>query len=137
MHLDGLVNDHLRHVGRDDFDLRDLAFGALHADGIHQPRGLEREQPRLLDGHARVGDDVAIAAQHRQRLAEGDARERPLAHELQGPFGGADDAHAMVDAARTQPPLSDLKTAARPADEVIQRHAHIRETHFAVAVGLV
>src|SRR5258708_35231807 len=74
--LDGGVDHRLQHVGRDHLDRRDLGHGADDAEAIERPRRLEREKARLLDGHAAVGDDVALAAELRQALPEGDAARR-------------------------------------------------------------
>ena len=61
--------------------------GALVADGVHQPRRLQREQAGLLDLDARVGDPLLDHALLGQRLAEGDALRDPAAHQLERPLG--------------------------------------------------
>ena len=68
------------------------------ADGVHQPRGLHREQARLLDLDATLGDAVLHDALVGERLAERDALLRARAHELERPLRQADRAHAVVDA---------------------------------------
>jgi hypothetical protein len=45
---------------------------------IHHPGGFQGQQAGLLDIHTRVGDDVDIAPQAGQGLAEGSARQGPL-----------------------------------------------------------
>ena len=55
-HLDRPVDDRGRQARRHDLDRGDLEAGALHADGVHQPRGLHREQAGLLDLDAALGD---------------------------------------------------------------------------------
>jgi hypothetical protein len=62
---------------RRDLDGLDLGVRALVADGVHQPGGLEHQQPGLLDRHPGLGDPVLDHALLGQRLAEGDARRRP------------------------------------------------------------
>ena len=47
-----------------------------------------------------------------QRLAERDARDRALAHRLERPLGGADRAHAVVDAPRAEARLGDHEAVA-------------------------
>ena len=71
--LHRLVDDPARELGGDDLDRRDLDPRAPVADGVHQPRGLQDEQPRLLDAHARVGDPVPHDALVADRAAERDA----------------------------------------------------------------
>ena len=72
--LDRAVEDAQRHARHDDLDHRQLAARRLVADRVHQVRRLQRQQPRLLDLHARLGDVGADGALLRQRLAERDAR---------------------------------------------------------------
>lgn len=45
-------------------------------------------------------------------LAEGDPAAHAAAHLFQRAFGEADESHAMMDAARTEPALRDLEAAA-------------------------
>ena len=76
-----------RHARRDDLDLRDLRSRRLVADRVHQVRGVQRQQPRLIDLHARLGDVGADRALLRQRLAERDARLDARAHRLERALG--------------------------------------------------
>ena len=75
-----------RDARRDDLDRGDLEARALLADGVHQPRGLHREQARLLDLDARLS---AMRSLHDalvgERLAERDARLRARAHAARAP----------------------------------------------------
>ena len=57
-----------------------------------------------------------------------------LAHRLQRALGHSDAAHAVMDASRPQPALGNLESAAFAQKHVGDRHAHVLETHFAVAV---
>src|SRR5262249_13005395 len=66
--LDRGVDDRLEHVRRHDLDRRDVGERGEDALAVELPRGLERQQPRLLDRHARVGDDVTVAAEVRETL---------------------------------------------------------------------
>src|SRR5690606_31066847 len=61
VHLHGSINNLLRHVGGDDFDLGNFAHGAHGTDFVDHPRRFEYRQARLFDVHAGVGDDVAVA----------------------------------------------------------------------------
>ena len=49
VHLDGVVDDALHRQRHRDLDRLDLGVGALVAHGVHQPGGLEHQQPSLLD----------------------------------------------------------------------------------------
>ena len=137
MHLNGGINDHLCHVGRHHFDHGDLAHGRLHAHGVHHPRRLEGQQACLLNGHARIGDHVHIAAQLVQGLAKGHPLIASLGHQGQGALGTANAAHAVVDAARAQSALRDLEPPAQARDDVLLGHPHVVKNHLAVAKGLV
>ena len=64
------------------------------------------------------------------------ARGAP-AHRLERPLGLADRAHAMVDAAGTEPPLGDLEAAPAPQDHRVLGHAHVGEADVHVAVRRV
>ena len=75
-----------------------------------------------------------MLARRRQRLAERDARDRALAHRLERALGGADRAHAVVDAARAEPGLGDHEAVALVRDQVRGGHAHVREVDFGVAL---
>ena len=105
--LDGAVDDLLDDLGGGDLDRLDLGVRAAVADGVHQPRGLEHQQPQLLDRDPRLGDPLADHALPGQRLAEGDPALDPLAHQLDRPLGQPDRAHAVVDPARAEPGLRD------------------------------
>ena len=56
---------------------------------------------------------------------------------LERALGGADGAHAVMDAARAEAALRDLEAAALAQHHVLDRHAHVLEQHFAVAVRRV
>src|SRR3954447_17156850 len=102
VHLDGAVDDVEADARCDHLDGGDLGARALRADAVDEPRGLQRQQPGLLDLHARLGDRCAHGALLRECLAERNARGCPLAHQLESALGYADGAHAVVDAARTE-----------------------------------
>ena len=137
VHLHRRVDHLRRHVRRHHLDLRNFAHRAFNANGIHHPRGFQRQQPCLFDGHAGIGDHVDIAAELGQRLAESDTGHGAFAHQFQRVFGGTDGAHAVVDAAWAKAALRNLEATSRPGDERRQRQAHIGEADFAVAVRLV
>src|ERR1700691_5315083 len=131
--LDRLVDDPLGHGGGDDLDRLDLGVRALVAHGVHQPRGLEHEQPGLLDPDPGLGDPVLDDALFGQRLAERRPAGGPLAHQPQRALGRADHPHAVVDPAGAQPGLRDREPVALPGDQVLLRHPHLVEHHIGVA----
>src|ERR1700691_2271472 len=131
--LDRLVDDPLGHGGGHDLDRLDLGVRALVAHGVHQPRGLEHEQPGLLDPNPGLGDPVLDNALLGQRLAERGPVERPVAHELQGPLGRADLPHAVVDAARSQPCLRDGEPVPLAGDDVLVGDVHVGAVDLGVA----
>src|SRR3984957_17857323 len=131
--LDRLVDHPLRHGRGHDLDRLDLGVGSLVADGVHQPGGLEHEQPRLLDPHPGFGDPVLDDALLGQGLAEGGATGGAPAHELQGALRRADQPHAMVDAAGAEPGLSDREPVALAGDYVLGRDVHVVEDDLRVA----
>src|SRR5271170_4810738 len=115
--LDRLVDHPLGHGRGHDLDRLDLGVRALVAHGVHQPRGLEHQQPGLLDPYPGLGDPVLNDALLGQRFAERGAGEGALAHELQGPLGRADQPHAMVDAPGSQPRLRDREPVPLAGDQ--------------------
>ena len=60
--------------------------------------------------HPGLGDPVPDHALLGERLAERDPSLGALAHQLDGAFGDADRAHAVVDAARPEPGLGDARS---------------------------
>ena len=76
---------------------------------------------------ARLGDALLRHRALGDRLAESDARERPLAHQLERALGRADRAHAVVDAAGPEPALRDLEAAPFAEQDVGDRYADVLE----------
>ena len=54
--------------------------------------------------------------------------------DFERPLGDADQPHAVVDAAGPEPALRDLEAAALAEQHVGNRHAHVLELDFGVAV---
>lgn len=52
MHLDGPVDHLAGHIGRHDLDHRDVLARRLVAGGVHLPRGVQHQEPRLVDQDA-------------------------------------------------------------------------------------
>ena len=137
VHLDRLVDDTDGHVGHCGLDHGNPHPRFLGIDVIHHPGGFQGEQAGLFDVHAGLGDDIHVAPQPRQRLAEGNPRHRALAQQAQGFFRRADGAHAVVDAARAEASLGYLETAAGAEDDIVLRHPHIVEALVHMAVGRI
>ena len=122
---------------RRDLDHGDFELGGFVADLVHHVGGLQAQKPRHLDVDARFGDALLPHRMFGELFAEGDARKQPLGHFFQRDFGGAEGAHAMVNAAGAEAALRDLEAAAFAEQEVAGRHAHILEQNFGVAVRRV
>src|SRR5262245_39282622 len=135
--LHGALDDRERHVGHRYLDLGDGLLGSLVADGVHHVRRVQHQEPCLVDLDARLGDALERDVVLGQALAERHAVLRALAHELERPFGDADLAHAVVDAARAEAALGDLEAAPFTQEDVRRRHPDVLEKDFAVAVGRV
>ena len=81
----------------------------------------------------RLGDEVLDELLVGQRAAEGLAGVGAVAHHLDRPLGGADRAHAVVDAARAEAVLGDHEAGAALAEQVRGRHAAVLVADLAVA----
>jgi hypothetical protein len=73
----------------------------------------------------------------RNALAERLARQQALAHGRQRAFRHADGAHTVMDAARPEAALRNFEAAAFAQQHVLDRHLHILEDDFGVAVRRV
>ena len=103
VHLDGPVDHLAGHVRRHDLDHRDLLLRRLVAGRVHHPRGLQRQQARLVDLHARLGDALRVDALLGERLAERRCGCSARLHIFSSArSASADQAHAVVDAARAR-----------------------------------
>ena len=95
---------------------------------------MQGQQPGLIDLDPGFGDPVLDVRPIRQLLTEGHASFRTSDHELERPLGGTDGTHAVVDAARTQPRLTDGEAFALTLEDVLERHEHILEDDLGVAL---
>src|SRR5581483_8916069 len=96
------------------------------------PRRVERVEAGLVDVDAGVRDPRLDHALFGERLAEGGARLRAAAQHVEGALGGADGAHAVMDAARTEAGLRHREPAALLTEDVRLRYAHVLEEQLAV-----
>src|ERR1700678_3222392 len=135
MHLDRPIDDLTGHGGRGDLDHRNLLLGGAVSHGVHHIGRIEHQPARLIDEDARFGDALERNALFRHAPAEGDALLCPPAHHFQGPFGHADQAHAMVDAAGTEAVLRNFEAAALAEQNILRRYAYIDEIDLRMAVG--
>src|SRR5712692_2616519 len=71
-----------------------------------------------VDLDARLRDPLADDAVVRDIAAEGMTAERTLAQRLERTLGNADEPHAMVNAAGSEPALRDFEAAPRPQQDV-------------------
>src|SRR5256885_14302599 len=74
--------------------------------------GLEHQQARRFDHDAGLGDALLRHRALCDGLAEGDACQAALAHQLERTLGDTYQAHAVMDAPRAEAPLSDLESPA-------------------------
>jgi hypothetical protein len=86
----------------------------LIADRVHHACGTQRQQPRLVDLHARLRDPLVDNAVVRDIATEGMAAGRTLAQGLEGTLGNADEPHTMVNAAGPEPALRGFRSRAPP-----------------------
>jgi hypothetical protein len=131
--LDRLVDHPLGHGRGSDLDGLDLGMRALVAHGVHHPRGLEHEQPGLLDAHPGFGDPVLDDPLLGQWLAERGPVGDPLAHQPERTFRRADEPHAVMDPARAEPGLGDRETVTFPGDQIGGRHPDVAELDLGMA----
>src|SRR6185437_2914728 len=92
------------------------------------------QQPCLFDQNARLGDSLL-----RDRLFAHEPSKRTpargaAAHGLQPSLRHADEPHAMMDAPRPQPALSDLKSPSLPQQEILNRYPDVLEPEFRMAM---
>ena len=87
--LNGAIEHPKRGVRHYDFDHRNLGPGLLVADRVHPVRSVERQEPRLVDIHARICDIAPQSTLLGERGAESPARQASAAQELEGALGGA------------------------------------------------
>jgi len=106
------VDDLAGHVRYRHLDHRDLGAGDLVAHRIHAVRGVQRQQPRLLDQDARLGDSLDRHPLLGDRRAEGHPRQPGRHIRSSARSGQADLPHTVVDAPRAEPALGNLEAAA-------------------------
>ena len=117
-----------------DLDGLDLGARALVADRVHQPGGLEHQQPHLLDAHPRLRDPLAAPRPGRRSGVPNAVRAPTRSHIMSS-------ARSAIPIARMQwwmrPGPSRACAIAKPvalaAEQVRRRHAHVVEDDLGVA----
>src|SRR5205807_8701494 len=89
---------------------------------------------RRFDLHARLPNVGANGALFGNLPSECNARIHATAHGFERSLGHADQAHAVMDSPWTQPPLSDLETAALAQQNIRRGHPDILERNFCVTM---
>src|SRR5215467_4468284 len=136
-HLDGAVDNLLRHVRGNDLDHGDFSPRGLVADRVHHVGGMQGQQARLVDLDAGFCDPMARHAVVRDGAAEGAAADGALAHGFQRALSDADQPHAMMDTTGPEPPLRDLEAAAFAEQYIRPRHPYVLEHDVSVAMWRV
>ena len=73
----------------------------------------------------------------REWSSEGDSIGDPTAHQLEGAFGHTDAAHAVMDAARTQPGLCQCEPTTLLSEKIRDGNPDVVETKFAMSLPIV
>src|SRR5262249_5492733 len=102
----------------------------LVADRVHEPCGLEDQQPQLLDPHAGLGNPVLDDALLGQRSPERPPLLSAAAHQLDGAFGAAGGPHAVMNSAGAGGGLRDRNPIALAADQVVDRDTNVAELYL-------
>jgi hypothetical protein len=89
---------------------------------VDDPRGLQHQEAELLKLDGRVGDEALHELVLGERLALRAARQRALAHHVEGPLALAHHPHRVVHPAAAQPGLRDLEALAGRAEHRVERH---------------
>jgi len=131
--LDGPVNHRLRHGGRNNFDHRHQFFSVLDAFAVNLVSSRERKQAGLLDLAGGAGHLLTDTGELAQLTAEGRAGADAIAHQLQAPLGGADQAHTVVDATRAKAALRHFETPTFAQDNVLERNTDVFQFDLSVA----
>ena len=133
--LDGIV-DHIAGHARDgDLDHGNFRSGGLVANRIHHMGRLQGQQSRLLDEDPRFRNPLESHTAFGDGLAKGNPLPGPDTHFLQGPFGQANEAHAMMDAPWPEASLGDLEAAPFTQKNICDRDADILKDNFRRPIG--
>src|SRR5262245_17629166 len=135
--LDGPVDHVAGNVGRMHFDHGDLFAGSFVAGDVHFPRRAQHHVAGSINHDPRVRNALSCYPVIRDRTAKCHPLGGPPAHLLQRNLRLPDQAHAVVNAPRPKPPLSDLEAASFPEQHIRRRHSHIIELDLHMAVRCI
>ncbi len=103
---------------------------------VDLPRHLEHEQTQHAELRVRLGDLLLHHLVLADDLAVGLARERPLAHHVEGQLALGDGAHRVVDAAGRRDALGQHLGAVLGAEQVVEGHPDVAVDDVVVVPGL-
>lgn len=127
----GRVHDVVHHSRRLHLARRDLlahaAAGEITLGGalVDQPRGVQHEQPQLVDLHPRVGDRGLYQLFFAEQASLGMPGGGALAHHVERLFAHRYRAHRVMDPATTEPGLSHHKRLALTTEDVRLGYADV------------
>mmetsp|Transcript_66909 Transcript_66909/g.211764 ORF Transcript_66909/g.211764 Transcript_66909/m.211764 type:complete len:428 (+) Transcript_66909:146-1429(+) len=133
--LHSTVGDRLDHHGHDKLHHGQLLPGSLAPLPVDPCRCSLDQHPGLVNvgpGPGNVGEDGVELG---ELLAEGRAVLHAAAHGREGPFGRAQEPHAVMDPAWAQASLGNLEAAALACEDVGKGDPHILEQHLKVPLG--
>src|SRR5439155_685961 len=131
-HNGGAIDHFVQHARGIELHERDLDPRLVAR--VEAVRGLERQEPAGLDLGGGVRDPVLDRLLLGEHAPEDLARERAVAHEVEGALHLPEPSHHVMDAAGTKPLLRDTEAVSGLAERVRDRHADVREPHLAVGV---
>ena len=126
----GAVGDRAVGARHRDLDHRDFAARGLRPALVEQPRRLVHQQLGLFEFDARQRDIILNVGVFADHPAEGAARHRPLAHQLDQHVAAAEAAHTVMDARNAEPRLADGEALALLTEQVRARNADILQHQF-------
>ncbi len=104
------------------------------AEHIHSPCRLEHHQTHSFNFDTDRRDLFQVAAKPDERPTKRFPADATFNHQLEGHFGGANRAHAVVDAARAKAQLRDLEPATLAQQDVVLWYADVGETNVHMPV---
>mmetsp|Transcript_33854 Transcript_33854/g.91633 ORF Transcript_33854/g.91633 Transcript_33854/m.91633 type:complete len:277 (-) Transcript_33854:289-1119(-) len=135
MCLHGAVGHRLDHHGHHELRHGELLPGSLTPLLVDPGCRPLDQHPGLVDlgpGPRDVGEDGVELG---ELLAEGRAALHAAAHGGEGALRRAEQPHAVVDPARAEARLRDLKAAALTSEDVGKGDPHVVEEHLKVPLG--
>ena len=135
MGLHGPVDYLERHIRGRHLNHGDFRASGLVADRVHHMRGLERQQPGLLNPNPGLGNPLQRHRPFGDQFAERGPRFGASTHFLQRALGLPDQAHTVVNPPRAKTALGNLKPPTLTQNHIRGRHAHVLELDLGMTVG--